>query len=344
MVEMFYIYALKLECLITKILLNGGSLGKEVKMDNYEQLVERIATSSGLEKKEIERRVEAKRAKLSGLVSKEGAAQIVAAELGINFDQEKMKINQLLLGMKRANVVGKVIEIYPVREFNKNGREGKVANLIIADESGNTRVVLWDTNHIFLVENEKIKKGDVVEISNGNIRNNGEIHLNSFSDIKLSKEEIENVVVERKYNEKKLGEAKAGESLKTRAVIVQVFEPRYFEACPQCGKRVLEGKCNTHGEVEGKKRALLNLVLDDGSESLRAVLVGEQINKLELSDEEIFSLEKFALKKGGILGEELVFTGNLRSNALYNTIEFNVEGIEKVKAEELIKELEKKAG
>ena len=344
MVEMFYIYALKLECLITKILLNGGSLGKEIKMDNYEQLVERIATSSGLEKKEIERRVEAKRAKLSGLVSKEGAAQIVAAELGINFDQEKMKINQLLLGMKRANVVGKVIEIYPVREFNKNGREGKVANLIIADESGNTRVVLWDTNHIFLVENEKIKKGDVVEISNGNIRNNGEIHLNSFSDIKLSKEEIENVVVERKYNEKKLGEAKAGESLKTRAVIVQVFDPRYFEACPQCGKRVLEGKCNTHGEVEGKKRALLNLVLDDGSESIRAVLFGEQINKLELSDEEIFSLEKFALKKGGILGEELVFTGNLRSNALYNTIEFNVEGIEKVKAEELIKELEKKAG
>ena len=344
MVEMFYIYALKLECLITKILLNGGSLGKEIKMDNYEQLVERIATSSGLEKKEIERRVEAKRAKLSGLVSKEGAAQIVAAELGINFDQEKMKINQLLLGMKRANVVGKVIEIYPVREFNKNGREGKVANLIIADESGNTRVVLWDTNHIFLVENEKIKKGDVVEISNGNIRNNGEIHLNSFSDIKLSKEEIENVVVERKYNEKKLGEAKAGESLKTRAVIVQVFEPRYFEACPQCGKRVLEGKCNTHGEVEGKKRALLNLVLDDGSESIRAVLFGEQINKLELSDEEIFSLEKFALKKGGILGEELVFTGNLRSNALYNTVEFNVEGIEKVKAEELIKELEKKAG
>ncbi len=313
-------------------------------MDNYEQLVERIASSSGLEKKEIERRVEAKRAKLSGLVSKEGAAQIVAAELGINFDQEKMKLNQLLLGMKRANVVGKVIEVYPVREFNKNGREGKVANLMVADESGNARIVLWDVNHIALVENNKINKGDFIEISNGNVRNNGEVHLSSFSDIKLSKEKIENVIVERFFGEKKLGEAKAGESIKTRAVIVQVFDPRYFEACPQCGKRVTDGKCVSHGEVEGKKRALLNLVLDDGSESIRAVLFGDHIGKLGLSEEEIFSLEKFALKKVDILGEELVFSGNLRSNALYNTIEFNVEGIEKIKMDELIKELEKKAG
>lgn len=58
-------------------------------MDNYNQLVERISAASKLPKEEIERKVEGKRAKLSGLVSKEGAAQIVAAELGINFDKER---------------------------------------------------------------------------------------------------------------------------------------------------------------------------------------------------------------------------------------------------------------
>jgi len=40
-------------------------------MDNYEQLVSRLAESSGLKNEELERKIEAKRAKLSGLVSKE---------------------------------------------------------------------------------------------------------------------------------------------------------------------------------------------------------------------------------------------------------------------------------
>ena len=148
--------------------------------ENYIKLVSRISQSAGLSVEDIERRVEAKRAKLSGLVSKEGAAQIVAAELGINFDQERMKISELMQGMRRANVVGKILEVYPVRDFNKNGREGRVCNLLISDESSNTRAVLWDTHHIELIEKGKLKKGDVIEIANANVKN-GELHLNSFS-------------------------------------------------------------------------------------------------------------------------------------------------------------------
>ena len=60
--------------------------------ENYVRILEKMAKASGLDKEELERRVEAKRAKLSGLISKEGAAQVIAAELGINFDNEKLKI------------------------------------------------------------------------------------------------------------------------------------------------------------------------------------------------------------------------------------------------------------
>src|SRR3989338_4438247 len=155
--------------------------------DNYNKLVSRISQAAGMNVEEIDRRVEAKRAKLSGLVSKEGAAQIVAAELGINFDLERMKISELVDGMRRANVIGKVIEIFPVRKFNKNGTEGKVCNLIVADESSNVRVVLWDTHHISLIEDGKIGIGDVVEISNAGVRQE-ELHLGGFSDVKKSKE------------------------------------------------------------------------------------------------------------------------------------------------------------
>ena len=51
----------------------------------------RYAKHSGLNVEEVNRKIEAKRAKLSGLISQEGAAQIVAAELGINFENEKLK-------------------------------------------------------------------------------------------------------------------------------------------------------------------------------------------------------------------------------------------------------------
>lgn len=311
-------------------------------MDNYLQLLEKIAKSSGLTKEEIERKVEAKRAKLSGLVSKEGAAQIVAAELGINFDKERMKISELVQGMRRANILGKIVQIFPVREYNKNGRQGKVANLIVADESSNVKTVLWDTNHIALVEQGKLNLGDVVEISNGNIRN-GELHLSSFSDIKKSNENIGEVVLKKTINVKNLKDVKAGDNIKARALIVQVFDPRYFEVCPECRKRVLEGECKIHGKVQGQKRALLNIVLDDGSETIRSVIFAEHINQLGLTDEEIFSLERFAEKKAGILGEEKVFTGNVRANQLYNTTEFNIDEIEEVNVEELMKELEAKA-
>src|SRR3989344_4094449 len=108
-------------------------------MDNYSKLVERISKSSGLSIDEIERKIEAKKAKLSGLISKEGAAQIVAAELGLNLDQEQLKISELLQGMKRANVLGKIIKINPIREYNKNGRQGKVASMVLADDTANIR-------------------------------------------------------------------------------------------------------------------------------------------------------------------------------------------------------------
>jgi len=311
-------------------------------MDNYDQLVQKIANYSKLDVAEIVRRVEAKRAKLSGLVSKEGAAQIVAAELGINFDKEKLKISQLVDGMKRANTLGKIINVSPVRTFNKNGREGKVANLVIADESSNAKVVLWDTNHISLVENGSLNIGDVVEISNGNVRM-GEIHLSSFADIKKSKESMNNVVTQKVISVKKLNEVKSGDNIKTRAIIVQTFDPRYFEVCPECRKRVLEGECKIHGKVKGEKRALLNFVVDDGNETLRAVVFGDHMNKLGLTNEEIFDLEKFQTKKNELLGVEKIFSGSIRTNQLYNTTEFNIENVEEVNVQELIKELEAKA-
>jgi hypothetical protein len=308
-------------------------------MDPYVQLLERIAHAAKLSKEDVERKVEGKRAKLSGLVSREGAAQIVAAELGVNFDKEQFTIAELP-GVKRANFVGQVIALAPVRSYSKNGREGKVVNLTLGDQTGTIRCVLWDVNHIALVEQETIHVGDTLAISNGMMRN-GEVHLSSFADIKQSSVKLSGVQVQAVAAPKRIKDLQPGMKAQLRAFIVQAFDPRYFEVCPDCKKKLGEGGCATHGAVTPQKRALLSVVLDDGSETCRALFFSDQIGQLGVSDEELYSLEGFLVKKMSLLGEEFLCTGTFRQNTLYNSTEFVVDRAEGVVAQTLLASLQR---
>jgi len=310
---------------------------------NYEKILERITNSSGLEKEEIERRIEAKIAKLSGLISRDGAAQIIAAELGISFDNEKLKINELLPGMRKVNVVGKVINLFPVRSFVRNDKEGKVANLVIADDTSNIKVVLWDTNHIELIEKEKITNEKVIEIVNGSVRDS-EIHLGSFSELKLSNEIFEEVKTEKVIREKNIIDFKISDNASTRAFIVQVFDPRFFNVCSECKKKVTnEGDsfvCAEHGKVAPERRALINIVLDDGTETIRSVLFHDNLSSLGIT--ELDNPEMLVQQRENLLGKEMVFSGNVRTNKFFNNQEFIVNEAKNIDLDGLIVNLEGK--
>jgi ssDNA-binding replication factor A large subunit len=311
-------------------------------MQNYELLIERIAKSAGLEKDEVERKVEAKKAKLSGLISKEGAAQIIAAELGISFENADLKISELMLGMRKVNVIGKMMNLSPVREYEKNGRSGKVVNFMLADDSGNCRVVLWDTNHIALIENGEIKEGDVVEIRNASMRDT-EVHLSGFSEFKKSAQEMDEVVTEKVVSEATLDSAVNGQSIKARAVVVSMYEPRFYSVCPQCNKKVTsEGEdfvCAEHGKVDAKERAILNLTIDDSTECMRTVLFSDAINTL-IPETELKDAAKFEAFKMDMLGTEVYVSGRVNRNSLFNNLEIVGNSIEKVDVDKLISDLE----
>lgn len=299
---------------------------------NYDKLLEKIASSAGLEKAEIERRIEAKRAKLSGLISKEGAAQIVASELGICFDNERLKLNELIPGMRKVNTVGKVINLSPVRSFTtKKGDEGKVANLFIADDTSNIKVVLWDTNHIALIENGTIVKDKVIELVNASMRDN-ELHLGSFSELKLSNQTFDNVKTEKIVKQKNISDFKVNDNTSVRAFIVQSFPPRFFEVNKETGKKITEEE-KAQG-IAFEKRALINIVLDDGTENIRTVLFHEALPKIGLT--ELEDAEKLSFQREDLLGKELVFTGNVRMNKFFNNPEFIVNGVQEVNLDELI--------
>ncbi len=310
-------------------------------MQNYDLLIERIAKAANLEKSEIEERVEAKKAKLSGLISREGAAQIIAAELGINFENQDLKISEMIPGMRRVNVIGKIINLFPVREFEKNGNKGKVVNLILADDTGNIRLVLWDMNHIELIENETIKQGDVVEIKNGSTRE-GEIHLSGFGELKKSDKVMEDVQTAPSVSEVTLEEARQGQSVRIRGVVVQIFQPRFYSVCPECNKKVIKegevSKCAEHGVVTHKDKGILNFVLDDGTETMRVVMFSDQINILipegDLKDE-----GKATAFRDDFIGTEIYLSGNVKRNQLFNNLEIVASDVEKGKVEELIQSL-----
>lgn len=304
---------------------------------NYDKIVEKIAKYSNLRIEEVNRKIEAKRAKLSGLISQEGAAQIVAAELGINFENEKLKIDELLPGMRKINLCGKIISLYPVRTFKtQKGDEGKVLNLILADETSNIKVVLWDTNHISLIEKGDIKENDIVDISNASMREN-EMHLGSFSEFKKSAKEMGDVRTDRITKEKKISEFKIGDHLSVRAFIVQAFQPKFFEVSKETGRKMTENE--KEKGVPAEKRALINIVLDDGSGTIRTVLFNENLSTLGLKDLE--NPERLSYQMEALLGKEMIFSGNVRKNNFFNNEEFIIDSLKDVNIEELIVQLEK---
>jgi ssDNA-binding replication factor A large subunit len=307
--------------------------------DNYKQLVELISSNLDTPVEEIERKIEAKQAKLSGLISKEGAAQVVAAELGVNFDKQLIKISQMVTGMKKINVTGKIINLYPVREYSKNGRSGRIGSFVLADDTSNVRVVLWDENHIDLIVKGEIFENGIVEINNASLRN-GELHLTGFSEIKNSTQSFEEVVTEKPTVTKKIIDFNQHDNASTRAVIVQLFEPKFFEVCPECRRKATEEGCETHGKIVPEKRALLNFVIDDGTDSIRAVMFSGEIDKL-IPEKDLDNPEIFSSKKEELLGKELIVSGQVRRSNLYNNNELIISDISEVNVDKLIEELER---
>src|SRR3989338_7628914 len=106
------------------------------------EITEKICADSGLTPTEIMQRIEDKKAELSDMISDEGAAYIVAKEMGIKITRkiEKLKIASLIPGMQNVDIIGKISRIFPVKEFHTEKGSGRVLTIIIADETGSAKI------------------------------------------------------------------------------------------------------------------------------------------------------------------------------------------------------------
>jgi len=322
-------------------------------MLTLEKVVEKICEHSKIPEDNIRKMIEEKVVELSGLVSREGAAYIVARELGLSLLKEsrrQLKIRNLVSGLRAVDLVARVMRAFEPREFEKNGKKGRVLNLLLGDDSGTVRLSLWN-DEIDSIEKEKIKEGDVVKISRGYVKTDNREML----EVRLgrgSMEKTDQVVdipepgeIEQRFEETKrkpISEFREGEYNETRACLVQVFRRNpFFEICPECGTRAKEkdGKwfCDEHGGVEPKHAIVLSGVIDDGFGNVRVVFFRDIAERVfGKTTDELMDI----MKKGDdslaifdqiqSLGMDYIMRGRVKRNQFTDRMEFIVNEIQDV--------------
>ncbi|NJL44264.1 MAG: hypothetical protein HC945_03050 [Nitrosarchaeum sp.] len=296
----------------------------------YEQIVNKIEQQTDLRKDRIESLVQEKLRQLNGLISKEGAAHIIANEHGVQVLEQrtgKMDIKNLLPGMKNVEVLGKVVRKYELREFTSGTRSGTVANLLLGDSTGTIRTVLWGKQTSTF---EQISQGSTLQIRNALVkegRSQPELHINDTSSIVISPLTVQaNEVIEKPTRKKLADLAQNDTNVEVLGTIVQVFDPRFFDKCPECGKRVQGTRCETHGEISPTTSYVLNLYLDDGTANVQVVLWANQLQRLiEQDNSTIISYRNqsgsFDSIKTSLLGNIVKIVGKVQHNEMFQRTE-----------------------
>ncbi|RLJ08111.1 MAG: hypothetical protein DRP13_02840 [Candidatus Aenigmatarchaeota archaeon] len=336
-------------------------------MFSLEEIIEKICKHAGYTEEKVNKLIEEKEEELSGLVSKEGAAYIVARELGISLLKEtkrQLKIKNLVEGLRSVELVGKVIDVSDIREFERNGQTGSVLNILLGDETGVVRLSLWN-DEVSLVKELDIKPDDVVKITRGFVRldNRGNLELRLGRGRIEKVDEVVNLPessqIAQKFTavkRKEIKDLKEGDYAEVRAALVQVFRKNpFYEICPTCGLRLAQDKekwiCKEHGEVKPDYQVVISGVIDDGTGNIRVVFFRNLAEKL--AGKTIKEMRKEAEKKADssvlfenfeALGKEYIITGRVKKNEITENLELIANDIKDInpreECENLIKELE----
>ncbi len=305
------------------------------------EIIQKIAEKTGMSDEDIRRKIKEKQDELSGLISSEGAAYIIARELGIDLGtrtQKSLEIKNVLSGIRNLDISGRITRITQPKEFEKNGKKSSVASITLSDSTGSVRLSLWDDQTQLVKE---LKEGMAVAVFGGYTKedNRGgvEIRLSKRGGLRILQDsdlpEIQARPAERGYTN--LDDAKEGENYEIRAALLQIFESAsFYEVCPSCGSRVRgpDFSCKTHGNVKPTYAMVISGVIDDGTWNMRAVFFRESAEKvLGMKTEEAYKKKDVLFDNlEDMLGSEFIFTGRVRKNQMFERLEFIVSDVKPV--------------
>ncbi len=277
-------------------------------------------------------------------------------------ESENKRISEITTESFNISVIGKVVQIYDLKEFNRSdGSTGKVLSMIIADETGFIRTVAWGKSAEFLAG---LKIGDIIQVKGGytktGLNNSLELHLGESTVISINPPGVEispisfdkpasSVTV---FQRKKISELQPMDKVEVIGTIVYVFGKNIvYPACPSCFRKAAKTDtgwvCDNCGGIsEVNYRIVLSVTLDDGSGTIRANLIGSSAETIlgvsaaalqnlieEGKEAEVNALTQSLIAKTYVFGGKVIFSDFSQDN------ELNVTYIRPVEPEKEVKDL-----
>ncbi len=321
----------------------------------WEQLREK-----GLSDSDIEEKIQQKLEEVGGLLTEEGALTIIATEMGITEEREYLRIQDLVDGMSNVNIIGRVLGVTEPREFQRSdGSAGAVSNIILADKTGKTALTLWD-HEVRLTE--QVKRGDILKIVDGITREGkrgvqiqigrGKVIINPKDDPRLEEIPPLSRLAERPTERKGIASLEEGDKFcEVRATIAKLYTIRFYEACPECYKRVIFKNnvfyCpNCNKKVDRKRVMIFEAGLDDCTGFIRASFFDKKAEEiLKITTSEAYYKVKDYMAKGydarsaqvqymneqhlHLLGQEIIVSGDVTYNE-YTGLTLNVRDVKEL--------------
>jgi len=157
-------------------------------MDEIQSKNPQISQAQLLEQLDVER------AKTGGLLEDETLLKLIAAKLGVEVQQNSyensgtISTGKLFSGLYDVCVAGRLVAVFPAKSFQGQEKSGKFATLMLGDNDGLLRVVLWNEK-AELVERGELKAGQAVRLLHGYTRDDRsgktELHLGDKSLIEV---------------------------------------------------------------------------------------------------------------------------------------------------------------
>jgi len=193
------------------------------------EMTEEIAQKSGKTPEEVKALIDTKVAKFSGLLTENGAAYMVQKELGIRQEITiQTKVNELSEGMKGVEMKGEVTAVFPVKEFEKAGKKGKLKSFLFSDGTGEVRGTLWNDQ----VEKYDLTRGSEIELLNAVVS-----VYNEKKQITLGFNGTINILNKKEEEFEKLSNLKAGmNGVNIFGRIIRKFPCKEFENAERKGK------------------------------------------------------------------------------------------------------------
>ncbi|MFH1588343.1 MAG: hypothetical protein ABIA76_03340 [Candidatus Diapherotrites archaeon] len=216
-------------------------------------LIQKISINSGKSIEEVNGLIEAKKTKFSGLLTDAGAAFMVSKELGVALEKieeakepEFIKLKDLNEGQTGIGVECMIKHIFSPKKFEKNGKKGKLCNLLISDNGEEVRLTLWH-NDVKKFFEQGFERGDLIKVINCNASKfNDKMQLSMFNEGKIE-------LVKKGKNEKKtVNELIPGMiDVDLLLKIQRCFEEKEFTSNERKGKLVSFIGEDTSGSIRG---------------------------------------------------------------------------------------------